>query len=236
MNLAYIEDDLVDQMNFQRHLESIDSSITVVFIHNLQELQQDIHWSSFDMVFTDYWLGGIKAETFLQYVDHPDVFLITGYSVAQVMEECSYPFTGILEKPLSYDDMFRLLDWPEWSARLATPEKLHYQEQEAIINLRKSLKPEALSEFQHLFEQSAQQLLPKIRQAILDFQFPLIGAWIHQLKSNLRILGHQTLFAHGEVLEYRCYNQIQVSTLKEDLTAWTNELEKLLRDQKNGER
>ena len=224
MNLLYIEDDLVDQMTFQRHLERIDPSIRVSFVSNVQELANVRSWDQYEMIFTDFFLGGIEACDFIQQVKHPHIFLISGYSLQQLMEKCPELFTGILPKPIKMDDLIRSLDWPEWKQRLANPHVIPQDQAEAFQQLYNSLKPEVLEEFQQLFEESTRRLLPKIQTAIRAYDFPQIGAWIHQLKSNLRILGKSQLFATSEVLEYRCYNQIEIDSLAQDLQKWVEKM------------
>jgi len=75
MNLLYIEDDLVDQMTFQRHVQRIDPSIQVNFVQNVQELANVNAWDQYEMIFTDFFLGGIEACDFIEQVHHPHIFL-----------------------------------------------------------------------------------------------------------------------------------------------------------------
>jgi len=144
------------------------------------------------------------------------------------MKKCSAQFIGILPKPIKIDDLIRSLDWPEWKNRVAQPNKLTEEEKASFHQLYNSLKPEVLEEFEQLFEESARRLIPMIQRAIQEYDFPQIGSWIHQLKSNLRILGKCELYACSEVLEYRCYNQIEIDSLAQDLNKWIHKLEKLI--------
>ena len=228
MNILYIEDDLVDQMTFQRHLQRIDPSIQVRFVQNVQELEEVHAWDQYEMIFTDFFLGGIEACDFIERVNHPHIFLVSGFSLPQLMDKCSGQFTGILPKPIQLDDLIRSLDWPEWENRVANPSTLPKEQLDSFEQLFNSLKPEVLAEFEQLFEESAKRLIPKIQQAIQKYDFPQIGGWIHQLKSNLRILGKRELYATSEVLEYRCYNQIEIDSLALDLRKWVEELEEII--------
>ncbi|MDW3651158.1 MAG: response regulator [Bacteroidia bacterium] len=102
MKILYIEDDQIDQMGFSRLCKKLNAEISYVIVDSLESLKKLEELDSFDLIFSDIFLGDGDINKVLELLGEIQPYILSGEADPGFIQEfVKAPFKGVYEKPLT---------------------------------------------------------------------------------------------------------------------------------------
>lgn len=210
MEILYIEDDLIDQMVFKRLIRK-QENLRGVVASSLDEAMEQLQIQNFDIVLSDYYLGGSTVIEVLEHIHTAPIYLVSGLEdTHQIKALYNKGLKGHFSKPLNKTALSSLLNnktvissshlAPEKLADFSKPIQFNWTQLEKIAPLSLDRK----IEFVKILVSLSERILPQLTIAVQNKDIAHIQYIAHTLKSTLNMVGFLELRRKANEIEKAC--------------------------------